>query len=104
MRGFKQVLKVAEDPAVSGWLKTTLMDAINRDPVSAAEDAEFYAEFFNCEQPRSNVRPSARTPKWKSIKSRAEHSASKDASRNPVVDPAKVAAKNSDALTAGQVA
>jgi hypothetical protein len=37
---FKQVLEVAEDPAVSDWLKSTLIDAINRDPVSTAEDAE----------------------------------------------------------------
>lgn len=37
---FQQALKVAEDPAASGWLKNALVEAINRDPVNAAGDAE----------------------------------------------------------------
>jgi lysozyme family protein len=37
---FQQALKVAEDPAASGWLKNALVEAINRDPLNAAEDAE----------------------------------------------------------------
>ena len=37
---FREALKVAEDPASSGWLKNALVEAINRDPVDAAGDAE----------------------------------------------------------------
>ncbi len=37
---FQQALKVADDPAVSDWLKKSLFEAINRDPVDAATDAE----------------------------------------------------------------
>jgi len=37
---FQNALKVTEDPAASDWLKNALLDAINRDPVDAAGDAE----------------------------------------------------------------
>jgi hypothetical protein len=37
---FQQVLKVSEDPAASDWLKTALVQSINRDPTEAARDAE----------------------------------------------------------------
>jgi hypothetical protein len=37
---FRQALTVTEDPGASAWLKNALVDAINRDPVSAAEDAD----------------------------------------------------------------
>ena len=37
---FQNALKVAEDPAASFWLKNALVEAINRDPVDAAQDAE----------------------------------------------------------------
>ena len=37
---FQNALKVTEDPAASGWLKNALLEAINRDPVDAAGDAE----------------------------------------------------------------
>jgi hypothetical protein len=37
---FQKALTVAEDPAASGWLKNALVEAINRDPVNAAADAE----------------------------------------------------------------
>jgi hypothetical protein len=37
---FQQTLKVSEDPAASDWLKTALVQAINRDPAAAARDAE----------------------------------------------------------------
>jgi hypothetical protein len=37
---FQNALKVTEDPAASGWLKNALVDAVNRDPVDAAGDAE----------------------------------------------------------------
>ncbi len=37
---FQHALKVTEDPAASGWLKNALVEAINRDPVDAAGDAE----------------------------------------------------------------
>jgi hypothetical protein len=37
---FQQALSVTEDAATSGWLKSALVEAINRDPVDAAGDAE----------------------------------------------------------------
>ena len=37
---FQNALKVTEDPAASYWLKSVLIEAINRDPVDAAQDAE----------------------------------------------------------------
>jgi hypothetical protein len=37
---FQNSLRVTEDPAASGWLKNALVEAINRDPVDAAGDAE----------------------------------------------------------------
>jgi hypothetical protein len=37
---FQNALKVTEDPAASVWLKNALVEAINRDPVDAAGDAE----------------------------------------------------------------
>ena len=37
---FQNALKVTEDPAASHWLKNALIEAINRDPVEAAQDAE----------------------------------------------------------------
>ena len=37
---FQNALRVAENPAASGWLKNALVEAINRDPVDAAGDAE----------------------------------------------------------------
>jgi hypothetical protein len=94
---FKQVIKVAEDPAVSGWLKNTLIDAINRDPVSAAEDAEVLRRILQLRAAAVQRAPERPDTAGKSTKSRADHSANKDASRSPIMDPAKVAAaKNSD--------
>ena len=37
---FRDALKITEDPASSDWLKNALVEAINRDPVDAAGDAE----------------------------------------------------------------
>ncbi len=37
---FRDALKITEDPAASDWLKNALVEAINRDPVDAAGDAE----------------------------------------------------------------
>jgi hypothetical protein len=37
---FEEARKVADDPATSAWFKNALFEAINRDPVDAAEDAE----------------------------------------------------------------
>jgi tRNA U34 5-methylaminomethyl-2-thiouridine-forming methyltransferase MnmC len=37
---FQKALKVAQDPVASDWLKNALVEAINRDPVDAANDAE----------------------------------------------------------------
>jgi hypothetical protein len=97
MRGSNKVIKVAEDPAVSGWLKNTLMDAINRDPVIAAEDAEVLRRILQLRADAIQRAPERPDTPGKSTKSRADHSANKDASRSPIMDPARVpAAKNSD--------
>ena len=37
---FKEARTVADDPAASDWLKNSLSEAINRDPVAAAKEAE----------------------------------------------------------------
>jgi len=37
---FKNARGVTDDPAASDWLKNALLEAINRDPVDAAGDAE----------------------------------------------------------------
>jgi hypothetical protein len=37
---FQNARRVTEDPAASDWLKHALLEAINRDPVDAAGDAE----------------------------------------------------------------
>ena len=37
---FQQVMRVAQDPAASDWLRNALVAAVNRDPVDAARDAE----------------------------------------------------------------
>jgi hypothetical protein len=44
---FQNALKVTEDPAASDWLKKALIDAINRDPVDAAHDAEVLYRILN---------------------------------------------------------
>ncbi len=37
---FQNARRVTDDPAASDWLKNALLEAINRDPVDAAGDAE----------------------------------------------------------------
>lgn len=93
---FKQLLKVTEDPAASGWLKNTLIDAINRDPVSAAEDAEVLRRILQLRAATVQRAPERADIAGKSTKSRADHSTGKDASRSSVLDPAKVASKSTD--------
>lgn len=44
---FQQALKVADDPAVSDWLKRSLIEAINRDPVAAAKDSDVLHSILN---------------------------------------------------------
>jgi len=44
---FQRALRVTEDPAASDWLKESLMNAINRDPVDAANDAEVLYEILS---------------------------------------------------------
>jgi len=43
---FQRALRVTEDPAASEWLKEALMNAINRDPVDAANDAQVLSEIL----------------------------------------------------------
>ncbi len=44
---FQNALKVTEDPAASGSLKNALLEAINRDPVDAAHDADVLYRILN---------------------------------------------------------
>jgi hypothetical protein len=44
---FQSALKVTEDPAASDWLKNALLEAINRDPVDSAQDAEVLYRIIN---------------------------------------------------------
>jgi hypothetical protein len=37
---FQEARKVADDVNASSWLKNALFEAINRDPINAADDAE----------------------------------------------------------------
>ena len=43
---FQEARKVADDPDASGWLKNALVEAINRDPLDAAEDAAVLARIL----------------------------------------------------------
>jgi hypothetical protein len=36
----RQLVKVVNDPAASDWLKDTLMEAVDREPLDAEQDAE----------------------------------------------------------------
>ena len=40
-------MRVTEDPAASHWLKESLMNAINRDPGDAANDAQVLYEILS---------------------------------------------------------
>ena len=44
---FQSALKVTEDPAASDWVKNALLEAINRDPVDSAQDAEVLYRILN---------------------------------------------------------
>ena len=44
---FQQALKVSGDPAASGWLKSALVEAINRDPADAARDSEVLCKILH---------------------------------------------------------
>jgi hypothetical protein len=43
---FQEARRVADDPTASGWLKNALFEAINRDPVDAAGDAEMLTKIL----------------------------------------------------------
>jgi hypothetical protein len=43
---FHRALRVTEEPAASDWLKEALMNAINRDPVDVANDAQVLYEIL----------------------------------------------------------
>lgn len=64
---FQEARKVADDPAASGWLKNALVEAINRDPLNAAADAEVLARILlqraAAVQYGTNSNASSRPPK-----------------------------------------
>lgn len=39
----KEMTRVLNDPSASHWLKQTMLDAMQRDPVDSARDAELLA-------------------------------------------------------------
>jgi hypothetical protein len=43
---FQETIKVSKDPAASDWLKVALIQAINRDPIDAARDAELLSNIL----------------------------------------------------------
>jgi hypothetical protein len=43
----EEMARVLRDSAASDWLKQTLMDAIDRDPVDAAVDAEILCQLLS---------------------------------------------------------
>lgn len=47
-----QIRAVMDDPSTSGWLRRALADAILRDPIDAATDAEVLNDLLNqrCEE------------------------------------------------------
>jgi hypothetical protein len=60
---FQIARRVTEDPAVSDWLKNALLEAINRDPVDAASDAEILRRILDLRAgavQKGSERPSAK--------------------------------------------
>jgi hypothetical protein len=47
MEHYRTVEEIIADSATSLWLKEALSKALNRDPVDAANDAEFLAMILN---------------------------------------------------------
>jgi len=48
-RGAPYAHEVFADPSASRWLKQALRDALERDPVDAANDAELLADILDAE-------------------------------------------------------
>ena len=68
---FQNALKVAEDPAASGWLKSALVEAINLDPVDAAGDAEILCRILKLRAAAAQKGPELSGAKGKSPKAAA---------------------------------
>lgn len=47
MNNTEQIQAVLRDPAASDWLRRALLQAVNRDPVDAANDAELLARLLS---------------------------------------------------------
>jgi hypothetical protein len=68
---FQNALKVTEDPAASYWLKNALIEAINRDPVDAAQDAEVLSRILKLRAAAIERGPELSGTKTKSPKTTA---------------------------------
>jgi hypothetical protein len=68
---FQNAQRVTEDPAASEWLKNALLDAINRDPVDAAGDAEALCRILKLRAAAVQKRPELSGAKGKSPKTTA---------------------------------
>ena len=59
---FHRALRVTEDPAASKWLKDALMNAINRDPIDAANDVQVLHEILALRAKAMRIANRARAP------------------------------------------
>jgi hypothetical protein len=60
---FDKAKRITEDAAASDWLKQTLIQAINRDPVDAAKDAEVLSTILNLRVKAANRLGDAHEPR-----------------------------------------
>jgi hypothetical protein len=65
---FQNARSVTDDPAASDWLKNALLEAINRDPVDAAGDAEVLCRILRLraaavQKPPERSATTAKSPK-----------------------------------------
>ena len=68
---FQNARRVTDDPAASDWLKDALLEAINRDPVDAAGDAEVLCRILKLRAAAAQKGPELSGAKGKSPKATA---------------------------------
>lgn len=67
---FDKAKSITEDATASDWLKQTLVQSINRDPVDAANDAEVLSMILNLRVKAANrVGPGQQPRRTRSVKS-----------------------------------
>ena len=68
---FQSARRVTDDPAASDWLKNSLLEAINRDPIDAAGDAEVLCRILKLRAAAAQKEPELSGTKGKSPKTTA---------------------------------